>query len=115
MISTILSCLLLGIVLLKVSSTQAMNLSSKATSRAVGKLRPEQCCLLLCDVQERFRSVIYKAETVVNTCRYMTSVADALHIPIVATQQYTKVFGPTLQDCFATPDQLDATPIYEKK
>eukprot|EP00540_Astrosyne_radiata_P018879 CAMPEP_0116858744 /NCGR_PEP_ID=MMETSP0418-20121206/21366_1 /TAXON_ID=1158023 /ORGANISM="Astrosyne radiata, Strain 13vi08-1A" /LENGTH=157 /DNA_ID=CAMNT_0004492747 /DNA_START=121 /DNA_END=590 /DNA_ORIENTATION=+ len=43
----------------------------------------------------------------------MTSVAKALDIPVVATQQYTKVFGPTVAECFADSDH--GTPIFEKK
>lgn len=83
--------------------------------RAVGKLHPSSSVILLCDVQERFRPLIFKMESVVRTCRYMTSVADALGIPVVATQQYTKVFGDTLDECFATPEIKNATPIFEKK
>ena len=87
-----------------------------AAARAVGKLHPSTTALLLCDVQERFRPLIFKMETVVQTCRYMTSVATALNMPIVATQQYTKVFGDTLDECFATPEaKAAATPIFEKK
>lgn len=82
---------------------------------AVGKLSPATTALLLCDVQERFRPLIHYMETVVQTTRYMTSVATALDMPIVATQQYTKVFGPTLAECFATPEIAAATPIFEKK
>ena len=54
-------------------------------------------------------------ETVINTSRYMTSVAKALEIPVIGTQQYTKVFGPTVPDVFATREDLEQTPIYEKK
>ena len=71
--------------------------------------------MLLCDVQERFIPLIYKSATVVNTCRYLTGVAKALHIPIIATQQYTKVFGATVPECFATPEEFAATPVFEKK
>jgi len=39
-------------------------------------------------------------ETVIQTSRYMTSVCSALKVPILATQQYTKVFGPTIPECF---------------
>jgi nicotinamidase-related amidase len=82
----------------------------------VGKLRPEATCFLLCDIQERFRPLAYKMETVINTSRYMTSVANALDIPIVITQQYTKVFGDTVKDCFADPEQdMKNIPIFEKK
>ena len=88
---------------------------SAVTRRAVGKLSPATTALLLCDVQERFRPLIYNMETVVRTAQYMTSVATALDMPCIATQQYTKVFGNTLTDCFATPDIAAATPIFEKK
>lgn len=114
-----------------VSSLQRKSLSSSETNnnqmsvsaiaktamkRAVGKLSPETSALLLIDVQERFRPLIYKCETVVNTCRYMTSVAQALDIPIVVSQQYTKVFGETVPDCFSSPDGIKAAgTIYEKK
>ena len=45
----------------------------------------------------------------------MTSVAKALSAPVVVTQQYTKVFGPTVPECFADPDDLTKVPIFEKK
>jgi hypothetical protein len=45
----------------------------------------------------------------------MTSVAQALEIPIVATQQYTKVFGPTIPEVFPSEELLESTPIFEKK
>ena len=89
--------------------------ASAVTRRAVGKLSPSTTALLLCDVQERFRPLIHNMETVVQTAKYMTSVATALNIPIVATQQYTKVFGNTLSDCFATPEIQASTSIFEKK
>jgi nicotinamidase-related amidase len=98
--------------------TMASTTTQAAVSRLrmVGKLHPEATCLLLCDMQERFQDLIYRMPTVINTCRYMTSIAKALQIPIVATQQYTKVFGPTLSQVFADPADLEAiAPIFEKK
>jgi len=54
--------------------------------------------------------------TVVQTTRFMTGVAKALSVPIVATQQYTKVFGETIPECFSAPEELLAVaPIYDKK
>lgn len=84
-------------------------------SRALGKLKPETTALLVCDIQDRFRPLIYRMETVVNTCRYLTSVAKVLGIPVLATQQYTKVFGETLDDCFADPKEKEQIPIFDKK
>jgi nicotinamidase-related amidase len=83
--------------------------------KMIGKVHPERTVMLLCDVQERFIPLIYKSTTVVNTCRYMTGVAKALGIPIIATQQYTKAFGPTVPECFGTPEEMKATPVFEKK
>lgn len=46
----------------------------------------------------------------------MTSVAKALSIPIVVTQQYTKVFGPTVPDVFSDPENdLKTFKVFEKK
>lgn len=98
-----------------IMSTAAAATRVAARAAAIGKLHPAHSVLLLCDVQDRFRPLIYRMETVVNTCRYMTSVAGALDIPIVGTQQYTKVFGETCKDTFANPVVLAATPIFEKK
>jgi nicotinamidase-related amidase len=86
------------------------------SARAVGKLRPENAVLLVCDVQELFRPLIHKMETVINTTKFMTSVAKELNVPIVATQQYTKVFGPTITDAFADPKDIGTlAPVFEKK
>jgi nicotinamidase-related amidase len=90
-------------------------MSAPALTRAIGKLHPSSSCLLLCDVQDRFRPLIHHSETIIRTTQYMTSVASALQIPIVATQQYTKVFGNTVKDCFASAETLTATPMFEKK
>jgi hypothetical protein len=51
-----------------------------AARRSVGKLTPETTVFLLCDIQERFRPLIWRAETVIQTAQYMTSVAKELDI-----------------------------------
>jgi nicotinamidase-related amidase len=83
--------------------------------RLIGKLKPETSVFLLCDIQDRFRPLIWRGETIVKTSQYMTSVAKALDIPVVITQQYTKVFGETVKDCFSDPKDLENTPMFEKK
>lgn len=109
----------LSISVLIVSSTAMSGMVSKsagsAIAKRIGKIKPETSVFLLCDIQERFRPLIWRGETVINTSRYMTSVAKALEIPIVITQQYTKVFGKTCADCFADPDDLEKLSIFEKK
>jgi nicotinamidase-related amidase len=82
---------------------------------SLGKLNRKRTALLLCDMQERFRPLIWRMETVLHTAQYLTSVAKIFDMPIVATQQYTKAFGETLPECFADPADLEKTPIFEKK
>jgi nicotinamidase-related amidase len=83
--------------------------------RLVGKLNPESCAFLLCDIQDRFRPLMFNGETVISTSRYLTSVAKVLEIPVVITQQYSKVFGDTVKSCFADEEDLNHIPIFEKK
>ena len=100
------------------TSNESNNMAAatgQAARRMVGKLNPESSLLMVCDIQTKFRPLVWRGETVVKTAQYMTSVAKALNIPMVATQQYTKVFGPTVPQCFATPEDLEACPIFEKK
>eukprot|EP00934_Nitzschia_sp_Nitz4_P008835 Nitzschia sp. Nitz4//scaffold6_size259037//129514//131306//NITZ4_001077-RA/size259037-augustus-gene-0.293-mRNA-1//1//CDS//3329556902//8825//frame0 len=87
----------------------------KGAARAIGKLRPENSVFLLCDMQDRFRPLIQNAETVVNTSRYLTSIAKTLDSPVIVTEQYCKVFGHTVKECFADPEDLYTYPVIEKK
>ena len=97
------------------------SMASSVARRAVGKLDPSKTLLLVCDMQERFRDVIHKMSTVLQTTQYMTSVASALDVPILATQQYTKVFGPTMTECFSPESTTSveslqaANLVFEKK
>lgn len=89
-----------------------------ASSRRIGQLQSETTIVLVCDMQERFRPLLYKSDTIVNTCRYLTSVAQVLAIPMVATQQYTKVFGPTIQECLPlvpSPSPSSSSPVDDDK
>mmetsp|Transcript_42734 Transcript_42734/g.64279 ORF Transcript_42734/g.64279 Transcript_42734/m.64279 type:complete len:212 (+) Transcript_42734:433-1068(+) len=95
----------------------ASTAASTASKRLVGKLHPSSTALLVCDIQERFRPLIHNGETVIRTTRFLTSVSQELSIPILTTQQYTKVFGPTVASCFANPADIGSPslPVFEKK
>eukprot|EP00534_Pseudo-nitzschia_fraudulenta_P000352 CAMPEP_0201120714 /NCGR_PEP_ID=MMETSP0850-20130426/4732_1 /ASSEMBLY_ACC=CAM_ASM_000622 /TAXON_ID=183588 /ORGANISM="Pseudo-nitzschia fraudulenta, Strain WWA7" /LENGTH=211 /DNA_ID=CAMNT_0047386943 /DNA_START=141 /DNA_END=776 /DNA_ORIENTATION=- len=88
---------------------------SKAAGLSIGKLKPENTVFFLCDIQDRFRPITWRGETIIRTANYMTSVAKALDIPIVITQQYTKVFGETVKDTFADEEHFATSKIFEKK
>jgi len=88
---------------------------TKAARMSVGKLKPENTVFLLCDIQDRFRPIIWRGETIVRTANYLTSVAKALDIPVVITQQYTKVFGETVKDVFADQEHFKSCKVFDKK
>ena len=59
-------------------------------ARNIGKLTTANTAFLLCDVQDRFRTIIHKMETVIGTSAFLMNAAKGLDIPIVATEQYPK-------------------------
>ena len=88
------------------TTRMAATTASTAAKRMVGKLYPQTTAMLLCDVQDRFRPLIHKAETVVSNSRLLTSACKLLDVPIVITEQYPKAFGPTVKECFEDPSDL---------
>jgi nicotinamidase-related amidase len=94
--------------------------ASRVACASVGKITPKTTTFFLCDIQERFRPLMHNGETIITTAQYLTSMASELSIPVIASQQYTKVFGPTVADCFANGqkdiDNLVAQGrVFEKK
>ena len=87
------------------------------TTRNIGKLVPTNTVMMLCDIQERFRPLIYNSDTVVQTAKLMTQVSMKLDIPCIVTEQYPKAFGSTCIDCFEDVDafiQTNGQPIAKK-
>ena len=74
------------------------NIAGKTGKRIMNRLTSEKTVLFVCDVQERFRPLIYRAETTINRTVLMHSASKLLGIPCLATEQYPKAFGPTVPD-----------------
>jgi len=68
-------------------------LAMAAALRTVGKLSPHNTCLMLCDIQDRFRSLIHEGESIVSQANFLCRVGQELEVPIVCTEQYVKVGG----------------------
>ena len=65
---------------------------------ALGKLTPPTTALFVCDVQERFRSVISGFPAVIDTARRLARGCDALGVPVLVTEQNPSRLGATVQE-----------------
>lgn len=68
--------------------------------------------ILLVDVQEKLTPLVYESQRLVDNCRWLLEVAQALSIPVVIAEQYPKGLGstlPILRDCVAHD-----TPFFSK-
>lgn len=84
---------------------------------SLGRLNPSNTVLLICDIQERFRGVIWKFDSVVKTSKFLVDGCNAMGVPIVCTEQYPKALGKTVSELtavefpkFAKMDFSMATP-----
>ena len=62
------------------------------------RLTPDKCVFLICDVQERFRSVIHNFPAVVAGSQRMLKASAELKIPAIVTEQYPKGLLKTVHE-----------------
>ncbi|KAH9440929.1 hypothetical protein Pst134EB_029581 [Puccinia striiformis f. sp. tritici] len=60
-------------------------------------IKPNNTVILLCDMQERFRTKINHFEHVEKMAEKLLKASTALEIPILATEQYPKALGGTVK------------------
>ena len=63
---------------------------------AARRVQPQACALFLCDMQDRFASLIHAFPAVVATSEKMLRAAAILNLPVIATEQYPKALGMSL-------------------
>uniref|UniRef100_A0A8C4MPW5 Isochorismatase domain containing 2 n=1 Tax=Equus asinus TaxID=9793 RepID=A0A8C4MPW5_EQUAS len=68
-----------------------------AMKPSLGRVLPGSSILFLCDMQEKFRHVMYFPQIVSMAAR-MLKVARMLEIPAVLTEQYPQGLGPTVPE-----------------
>jgi len=61
-------------------------------------LTPEDCLLLVIDIQERLAAAMSQREQVTNNAQHLLEIARLQHLPIVVTEQYPKGLGPTVPE-----------------
>ncbi|KDD75982.1 isochorismatase [Helicosporidium sp. ATCC 50920] len=82
--------------------------TSADVKRDVGRLQADEAVLFVCDVQERFRSMIHNFTAVVDTTNRLIRGAQLLDIPVIVTEQYPKALGRTVSELTSVlpPDTL---------
>ena len=59
------------------------------------RLTAQSSAFLLCDVQEKFRELIFEFPSVIHTATTMSKVSRILDIPLIVTEQNPKALGAT--------------------
>ena len=80
--------------------------------RALSRLDVSKATLFVCDIQDKFRPLIYNMETVINRSALCISVCKELSVPMIVSQQYTKVFGPTVPELMSVIPA--SVPVFDK-
>ena len=65
--------------------------------QSLGFLNKEDSILLVCDIQERFSSIIHAWEAMVSAAVLLCDACVSLEIPVYVTEQYPKGLGHTVE------------------
>lgn len=64
----------------------------------LGRLAVNNTAFLLCDIQEKFRPSIRYFPEIIKVAQRMAAAAKIMKIPIIATEQYPKGLGNTVEE-----------------
>lgn len=90
---------------------ESSNASADSTELARRALEPEQCALIVVDIQEKLLPPIWEKERLVRNAQLLIRLAGILKIPALVTTQYTKGLGNTVPEISAL---LPDTPSIDK-
>ena len=94
-----------------VASFENLTAPADSTEMARRALEPEQCALLVVDIQEKLLPPIWEKERLVRNAQLLIRLAGILKIPALVTTQYNKGLGNTVpQVASLLPD----TPTIDK-
>lgn len=72
--------------------------SAETTDAARRALQPEQCALIVIDIQEKLLPPIFHREQLIRNAQLLIRLAGILKIPTIATTQYSKGLGGTVAE-----------------
>jgi nicotinamidase-related amidase len=73
-------------------------LANDRTAAALRPLDPQQCALLVIDIQEKLLPPIFQKDLLVKHAQLLIRLANILEIPALATTQYAKGLGSTVPE-----------------
>jgi nicotinamidase-related amidase len=71
-------------------------------------IQPEQCALLVIDIQEKLLPPIFQREQLVRNAQLLIKAANILKIPVLASTQYAKGLGRMVPEIASLLDGTDA-------
>ncbi|XP_071532712.1 isochorismatase domain-containing protein 2-like [Panulirus ornatus] len=77
----------------------------------LGKIVPQNTCLLLCDMQEKFRNNIQYFPQIVDVANRLLRAFKLLDLPVVCTEQYPKGLGKTVEELGVVEHNV---PVFDK-
>jgi len=86
-------------------------LAADSTEMARRILEPDQCALIVVDIQEKLLPPIWEKERLVRNAQLLIRLAGILKIPALVTTQYTKGLGNTVPEIAAL---LPESPAIDK-
>jgi len=69
-----------------------------AAVRSLGKLNPKTSAVFLCDMQDKFRTMISHFDEVAHNSNRVLNAAKIFDMPVMATEQYPKGLGHTVPE-----------------
>jgi nicotinamidase-related amidase len=94
-----------------VTSFENLTAADDSTEMARRALEPEQCALIVVDIQEKLLPPIWEKERLVRNAQLLIRLAGILKIPALVTTQYNKGLGNTVPEVASL---LPDTPTIDK-
>jgi len=97
-VKNLTSLVLLSLLLFSIFILHNNMASFRSAPRSLARPVIEKSTLLICDIQEKFRTLIHNMPTVIHKSEYLNYVCHVLGVPCVITEQYPKALGATVSE-----------------
>jgi nicotinamidase-related amidase len=84
------------------------NASADYAEIARRRLSPDQCALIVVDIQEKLLPPIFQKEQLVRNSKLLIRAADVLKIPAIASTQYSKGLGKVVPEVASLLPETEA-------